>query len=185
MVNGEMGQIMSYYGEKEKFPVSGLTSGLTTINRKKMTLPTQGRTLWAAKIVLSREVAEKRGEYTEKSSIDMKKPHIGDEKPYIDPEKTYIGNGKPYIDGSESNIESEVARLGLSQPTQENIIKLFNRFGPFEFFGRREVCQVTELQVSAASDLIRQMLRHRLLDTVKGHGKGKYRFRSEFSGANP
>ena len=87
MVNGEMGQIMSCYGRKEKFPVSGLTSGLTTINRKKMTLPTQGRTLWAAKIVLPREVAEKRGEYTEKSSIDMKKPHIGAGKQPIEVEK--------------------------------------------------------------------------------------------------
>lgn len=163
-------------------------------------------TLRAAKIVLPREVAEKRGEYKEKPSIDAKKPHIGerkqpiggekqpigtndphigDEKPYIDPEKPYISDGKPYIEGSESNIESEVARLGFSQPTQENMIKLFHRFGPFEFFGRREVCQVTGLQVSAASDLIGQMLRHRLLDTVKGHGKGKYRFRSDFSGANP
>ena len=79
MVNGEMGQIMSYYGEKEKFPVSGLTSGLTTINRKKVTLPTQGRTLWAVKIVLSREVAEKRGEYTEYTVVRGTDPIGGGE----------------------------------------------------------------------------------------------------------
>ena len=36
---------MPYYYEKGGFFVSGLTSGLTTINCKKMTFPAQGRTL--------------------------------------------------------------------------------------------------------------------------------------------
>ena len=105
---------MSCYGEKEKFPVSGLTSGLTTINRKKMTLPTQGRTLWAAKIVLPLEVAEKRGEYTEKSSIDIKKPHIEDEKQPIEVEK--------------QPIEEVLLGLQLTHPTYANMMKLYNEF---------------------------------------------------------
>ena len=107
----------------------------------------------------------------EKQPIESEKPHIGPEKPYIE-------DKKPYIEGGESHIEQAIGRLGLSHPTQSNIVKLFQRFGSLEFFGRREVCLVTELQVSAASALIGTMLRLRLLDTVKGHGKGKYRFRS-------
>ena len=169
---------MSYYGEKEKFPVSGLTSGLTTINRKKMTLPTQGRTLWAAKIVLSREVAEKRGEYTEKSSIDMKKTHIGAGKQPIEVEK------QP-IDPKKQPIEEALAGLQLTRPTYANIVKLYNEFSDVEVFGRALVMKVCGLADGPAGMLIRTMLRHRLLDTVKGRGKGKYRFRSEFSGANP
>ena len=36
----------------------------------------------------------------------------------------------------------------------------------------------TGLEITAAGVLINAMLKHRLLDTVKGHGKGKYRFRA-------
>ena len=121
-------------------------------------------TLRAAKIVLPREAAEK--------------PHIGDEKQPIESEKPHIGDEKPHIEGLLSG-------LGLTRPTEENILKLFQRFGEGEIFGRHEVRDTTGLQDRASSALIGQMLRHRLLDTVKGHGKGKYRFRSEFPGTNP
>ena len=107
----------------------------------------------------------------EKQPIETKKPHIGDEKPHI-------GDEKPHIEGLLSG-------LGLTRPTEENILKLFQRFGEGEIFGRHEVRDTTGLQDRASSALIGQMLRHRLLDTVKGHGKGKYRFRSEFSVTNP
>ena len=36
----------------------------------------------------------------------------------------------------------------------------------------------TGLEITAAGVLINTMLQHHLLDTVKGHGKGKYRFRA-------
>ena len=50
------------YGEKEKFSAPGLTSGLTAINRKKMTLSSQGRSV-RVKIVNVRElVRENEGD---------------------------------------------------------------------------------------------------------------------------
>ena len=64
-------------------------------------------------------------------------------------------------------------------------MKLYNEFSDVEVFGRALVMKVCGLADGPAGMLIRMMLRHRLLDTVKGRGKGKYRFRSEFSGANP
>ena len=106
------------------------------------------------------------------------KPHIGEGKQPIGTEKPHIGDGKPHIEGLLSG-------LGLTRPTEENILKLFQRFGESEIFGRPEVRDTTGLQDRASSALIGQMLRHRLLDTVKGHGKGKYRFRSKFPGTNP
>ena len=115
-------------------------------------------TLRAAKIVLPREAAEKL--------------HIGDEKQPIESEKPHIGDEKPHIDG-------KLTRFGLTHHTEENIIKLFRRFGLVDIFGRKEVRDTTGLQDRASSALIAQMLRLRLLDPVKGHGKGKYRFRSE------
>ena len=106
------------------------------------------------------------------------KQPIGTEKPHIGEGKPHIGEGKPHIEGLLSGLD-------LTRPTEENILKIFHRFGDGEIFGRREVRDTTGLQDRASSALIGQMLRHRLLDTVKGRGKGKYRFRSEFSGANP
>ena len=76
------------------------------------------------------------------------------------------------------HIESALMKLDITQPTKENILKLIQRFGTVEIFGRSEICKATGLQERAASYLIGTMLRHRLLDTVKGHGKGKYRFRA-------
>ena len=40
------------------------------------------------------------------------------------------------------------------------------------------VMKETGLEITAAGVLINAMLKHRLIDTVVGHGKGKYRFRS-------
>lgn len=102
----------------------------------------------------------------------FKKQPTGMERLHIDTEKLHIGE-------EELHIESALTELGITQPTKENIFKLFQRLGTAEIFGRSEVCKVTGLQERAASYLIGTMLRHRLLDTVKGHGKGKYRFRSK------
>ena len=71
-----------------------------------------------------------------------------------------------------------LTRLGFTRTTEENIIKLIRRFGFVDIFGKREVRDTTCLQDRASSALIGQMLRNRLLDTVKGHGKGKYRFQA-------
>ena len=115
----------------------------------------------------------------EKQPIETEKPHIGDEKPHIESQKPHIGDEKPHIGDEKPHIDGKLTRLGLTHPTEENIIKLFRRFGLVDIFGRKEVRDTTGLQDRASSALIAQMLRHRLLDTVKGHGKGKYRFRSE------
>ena len=115
----------------------------------------------------------------------FEKPHIGEGKQPIGTEKPHIGDEKPHIGDEKPHIEGLLSGLGLTRPTEENILKLFQRFGEGEIFGRHEVRDITGLQDRASSALIGQMLRHRLLDTVKGHGKGKYRFRSEFPGTNP
>ena len=106
-----------------------------------------------------------------KQPIGTKKPHIGDGKQPIEPKK--------------QPIEEVLLGLQLTRPTYANIMKLYNEFSDVEVFGRALVMKVCGLADGPAGMVIRTMLHHRLLDTVKGHGKGKYRFRSEFSGTNP
>ena len=103
--------------------------------------------------------------------MEQRKPHIWDGKQPIEPKK--------------QPIEEVLLGLQLTRPTYANIMKLYNEFSDVEVFGRALVMKVCGLADGPAGMVIRTMLRHRLLDTVKGHGKGKYRFRSEFSGTNP
>ena len=72
-------------------------------------------------------------------------------------QKPSIGGEKPSIGDEKPSIDELLARLRLTQPTRENIKKL----------------------ASALKDgeMINTMLRNGLLDSVRGHGKGKYRFR--------
>ena len=135
-------------------------------------------TLREAKIILSHEVTENQPIETGKPHIDPEKPSIGIEKPHIGDKKLPIGDGKLHIGEEELHIESALTELDITQPTKENILKLLRGLGTAEIFGRSDICKVAGLHERAASYLLGTMLRHCLLDTVKGHGKGKYRFRS-------
>ena len=115
----------------------------------------------------------------------FEKQPIGDEKSHIEAEKQPIRAQKQPIESKKQPIEEVLLGLKLTRPTYANIMKLYNEFSDVEVFGRALVMKVCGLADGPAGMLIRTMLRHRLLDTVKGRGKGKYRFRSEFSGANP
>lgn len=122
---------------------------------------------------------------TEKPHIGDGKQPIGDEKQPIETKKPHIGDGKQPIEPKKQPIEEVLLGLQLTRPTYANIMKLYNEFSDVEVFGRALVTKVCGLADGPAGMVIRTMLRHRLLETVKGHGKGKYRFRSEFSGTNP
>ena len=113
------------------------------------------------------------------------KPHIGVGKQPIGDEKQPIETKKPHIGDGKQPIEEVLLGLQLTRSTYANIMKLYNEFSDVEVFGRALVMKVCGLADGPAGMVIRTMLRHRLLDTVKGHGKGKYRFRSEFPGTNP
>jgi len=112
--------------------------------------------------------------------------HIGDKKQPIDGGKQPIDGGKQPIDGGKQPIEHKkqpieevLTGLQLTRPTYDNIVKLYGEFCNVEIFGRSRIMEVCGLSDGPAGMLIRTMLKHRLLDTVKGHGKGKYRFRSK------
>ncbi len=106
----------------------------------------------------------------EEVRFPFQKPSIGSEKPSIGGEKPSIGSEKPSIDGS-------LTRLRLTQPTRENIKKLASALMDGEIFGRSRIMEIVGLSNGAAGDMINTMLRNGLLDSVRGHGKGKYRFK--------
>lgn len=92
-------------------------------------------------------------------------------------QKPSIGGEKPSIGGEKPSIDELLARLRLTQPTRENIKKLASALKDGEIFGRSRIMEIVGLSNGPAGDMINTMLRNGLLDSVRGHGKGKYRFR--------
>ena len=92
-------------------------------------------------------------------------------------QKPSIGGEKPSIGDEKPSIDELLARLRLTQPTRENIKKLASALKDGEIFGRSRIMEIVGLSNGPAGDMINTMLRNGLLDSVRGHGKGKYRFR--------
>ena len=106
---------------------------------------------------------------TKKSDIDTKMFDIGYEKADIDSE---TNAGKTHMDKSLPNINGKCSNV-----TMRHIQKLFDSYSTKVIFGRSMVEAITGLKPSRASELLRTMLDLGVTETVKGMGKGKYRFR--------
>lgn len=83
---------------------------------------------------------------------------------------------KPDIDDLKSDIGN------VFQPkTASHILKLHEAFPGKTIFGRSDVMKAIDIKASRASDLLREMAEHGIIEPVSGHGKGKYRFRQQES----
>ena len=56
-------------------------------------------------------------------------------------------------------------------------MKLRNAFPDQRIFGRLDVMEVIDLKPSRASELLKVLTEHGIIEPVSGYGKGKYRFR--------
>ncbi len=79
---------------------------------------------------------------------------------------------KPDIEGLKADIEK------LFQPkTVNHILKLREAFPGQAIFGRSDVMREINIKPSRASELLKKLAEHGVIEPVSGHGKGKYRFR--------
>lgn len=105
----------------------------------------------------------------EKHSLHNRTLHISaafkkTKKPDIETEKPDINDLKPDIEA-------------VFQPkTVRHILKLREAFPGKTIFGRSDVMKVVDIKASRASDLLKAMVEHEVIEPVTGHGKGKYRF---------
>ena len=82
----------------------------------------------------------------------------------------------------EQHIEKEKDLLTLlnenkvTAKTKKNIISLHEEFGMEKIFGRSDIVGVLSLTEKPASTLIKKLVNLRLVESVHGFGKGKYRF---------
>lgn len=81
---------------------------------------------------------------------------------------------KPDIDALKPDIER------IFQPkTVGHILKLCEVFPAQSIFGRSDVMKVIDIKASRASELLKELVEHGIIEPVTGHGKGKYRFRQQ------
>lgn len=70
----------------------------------------------------------------------------------------------------------------MFQPkTASHILRLREEFFDRSIFGRSDVMEVIDIKPSRASELLKEMAGHGIIEPVSGHGKGKYRFRKQGS----
>ena len=93
--------------------------------------------------------------------------------------KSDIEDTKSDIEDTKSDIEKCLANIDESvrNKTAMHVVTLFEKCGRDTIFGRSIVEQVTGLKSSRASEIINLMLENEIIESVKGHGKGKYRLK--------
>ncbi len=87
-------------------------------------------------------------------------------------EKADIETAKLDIDILKADIEKK-----FLPKTVIHILKLYEAFQGQTIFGRSDVMEVIDIKPSRASELLKKMVEHGVIEPVFGHGKGKYRFR--------
>ena len=94
----------------------------------------------------------------------------------FEPENTAIDKGNQAIGGKNMAIENRMAGIKFNIQTKNSIVKLYTKVGFTDIFGRKDVSDICGISYSAAGNLISKMREHKLIEEVKGYGKGKYRF---------
>ena len=119
----------------------------------------------------------------EKNELHNENLHISgilnEEKVDIGDTKVDIKNEKVDIQDQKVDIESVLSEKGsdFSIKTTVHIHRLFEKFGFDEVFGRSAVMELLELKGSGASKLLSDLVQADIIETVSGHGKGKYKFK--------
>lgn len=80
-------------------------------------------------------------------------------------------NGETSTNNYKNKLEN------FSDKNKEYIKNLYAKFNLDSVFGRKEVMEDTKLKISRASEIIKEMLAHQIIEKVEGHEKGKYKFR--------
>lgn len=89
-------------------------------------------------------------------------------------EKQAFNDKKTGLQDQKQAFESLLAGLGVSVPTRENMLKLFQHFGFGIAFARADVMQVTGITATPATELMRKMKEAKLIESTKGRGKYKF-----------
>ena len=111
-----------------------------------------------------------------KADIEMQKANDESIKANIEMQKV---NDKSI----KANIRKQIGKIipGLSDKTVDHILRIYEAYGTAEAFGRKDIMLLTGLKATRASEVIKLLTSAEVIETVKGHGKGKYCFIKKLS----
>ena len=116
----------------------------------------------------------------EKNELHNRSMHISGRFKETDFEsaKADIGNTEADIESQKADIRNKLLAFSdmISEKTINHTFELFSICGIEEYFGRTIVEDITGLKSTRASELIKLLVDSKVIVSVTGHGKGKYRF---------
>ena len=116
----------------------------------------------------------------EKNELHNRSMHISGRFKETDFEgaKADIGNAEADIESQKADIRNKLLAFSdmISEKTINHTFELFSKCGKEEYFGRTIVEDITGLKSTRASELIKLLVDSKVIVSVTGHGKGKYRF---------
>ena len=116
----------------------------------------------------------------EKNELHNRSMHISGrfEETDFESAKADIGNTEADIESQKANIRNKLLAFSdmISEKTINHTFELFSKCGKEEYFGRTIVEDITGLKSTRASELIKLLVDSKVIVSVTGHGKGKYRF---------
>ena len=116
----------------------------------------------------------------EKNELHNRSMHISGKFKETDFEsaKVDIENAEEDIESHKADIRNKLLAFSdmISEKTINHTFELFSKCGKEEYFGRTIVEDITGLKSTRASEVIKLLVDSKVIVSVTGHGKGKYRF---------
>lgn len=111
---------------------------------------------------------------------NIEKVGYSGEKLAIEDEKLAIQNEKLAIEGEKpafEKIKLAIEHQAYNEPTKNNIIKVYEEIETNQIFGAPEIEDILKCSTSTAKNVMKKLREMKVVEEVKGRGKGKYIFK--------
>lgn len=110
----------------------------------------------------------------ENHKLSNQSMHIGN----IPHTKVDIDNTKVDIQTEKVDIENicKCKISNISAKSLQHILKLYDKYGNTQYFGRSDIIEIINIKPAMASRLINLLLTNQIIKPIQGKGKGKYQF---------
>ena len=98
-------------------------------------------------------------------------------------EKVGYPTGKLAIESEKlsfQNIKLAIDSQAYNEPTKKNILKVYEKIENKQIFGAPEIERVLKCSTSTAKNVMKKLREIGVVEEIKGKGKGKYTFISDF-----
>ena len=96
--------------------------------------------------------------------------------PIEEAEKQFVDTPQTAHWTKKQSVEQSIHGLIASNSTKDKLFRLFKEFEFDEPFSRADIVEMFGITTTPANELLRKLKKAKLIESVKGMGKGKYKF---------